>query len=1062
MNACLIGNEPGLILFNNFNHIIESTKTFPSLKGNDAVLTNIFVDPMTPNFPTMYRNGACKDDDTQISSIFLPPFTVHVFHGEPVITSTTEYYSQSNTCGGENVQLIATSSSGQISWWDSEMGGTFLGVGDTLTVYTDHDMEVYAQPSTMCQRVYEWVDIHGFPEVTSLYVGNPICPGDYLAYANVHYAYSSETNGVKFYDAPTGGNLVDAWDENTEIYENDTLYAEAYNNYCVANERIPLVVPVTEVKITSTTNDTICHEGSATLSATGVGGLIEWWDFNWNKVHTGPVYNTPILNQTTQYKVRAAGSCTSNFDTVTATVIKLDRFDTVLVCGSFVWANGNGHLYTQSDSSIIYTKHNAVGCDSILHLNLTVVPDNLDLSVSKNDMCSGDSSVITINSSLAQFTYTIKDTSNNAIVFGPVNGNGSALTFNTGALFVSKGYEVNKEATTIANGDILYCLKQEIVNITVGHTVSHETAFTCDSYEWHGNTYYQTGAYNDTLTSVNGCDSIVTLNLTIYGASYKTETISACESYTWHDSTYTVSTDSATWIGVSPYGCDSIVTLHLTIHHPATGTDVQEACGSYKWIDGITYTTSTNTPTFMISTPGYCDSVVTLNLTIKQIPLAGHDTISTCDSYTWIDGITYTESNNTASYSLLGANGCDSTIYLHLTISHNATTTTESACNSYTWTDGNTYTSSGVYSQVLTAANGCDSTLVLDLTIHNSSLTQEIKSICSGESYNWHGTDYSATGVYYDSLVSAYGCDSIYKLTLTVHQVTTASFSGLSSEYCKADNPALLVGNHSTSGTFSGNGIFANNIFNPINANVGVNSISYSFTDSVGCTATYSQDVTINDLPVIDVVVTNSDCNLATGTAQINVSGGATPYNYSTGSSSASNLSSGIYSVTVTDNKGCSKSKKYTINDNSGPVVSVISSYQVSFSYSCDGSATTSVTGGTAPYSVLWSSNESTISANSLCTGEQSVEVTDATGCKSGEIITINASQPSSSIYGRITYSGGGLDGQYAKLNVYSKTQHASGGFDLLPSNYIIASDGTYYLEDFSADTYVLRVEMLP
>lgn len=1059
MNACLTGNEAGLVLFNNFNTFHQSTNTFPSVKGNDAVLTNLYPDNYNP---VIYKDGSCKEGSDYLSSRFLDPFTIHVFSGQPTITSALDYYTTSNSCGGENVQLIATSTSGQISWYDEEFGGTLLGVGDTVSVYIDHDMYVYAQPSTMCKRQYAWVDINGYPEVTDLGISNPICPGDYLYDAGVYYDYNYEANDVNFYDAPYGGNLVDAWDYITNLYETDTIYAEAYNNFCVADSRIPLVIPITNVYLTSANDTTICGEGSVTLNATGVGGLIEWWTFDWSQVYYGSQFTTSYLTQTTNYRVRANGLCSSDFDTVTVTVEKLDRFDTVLVCGSYVWENGDGNLYTSSDSSIIYHKPNTVGCDSVLHLFLTVVPNDLDILVSKPDVCSGDSIEIKIKSSLANFSYSISDTSNSSIVFGSVNGNGGDLIFNTGALTVSKGYEVKMESTNIAAGDTLYCSMQDTVSITVGHVTSQQYAFVCNSYFWHGNTYSATGMYYDTLTSVNGCDSIVTLNLTIYGDSYQTETASACESYTWHDSTYTASTDSATWIGISPFGCDSVVTLHLTIYHPVYVTDVQEACGAFTWIDGVTYTNSTNTPIYTLASSGGCDSIVTLNLTIKQIPQAGHDTIVTCDSFTWIDGITYTSSNNTALYNIPTANGCDSTVYLHLTVSHNTTDSYATACDSYTWTDGNTYTTSGAYQQVLTSANGCDSTLVLNLTINNSALYEESHVLCSGDIYNWHGTDYSVAGIYYDSLVSTSGCDSIYKLTLSTDTLPTALFTGLSAEYCQANNVVLLVGNYSTSGTFSGNGITGNNIFNPVNANIGVNTISYSYTNNNGCSSVYNQDVTVNDLPSVDVVVTNSDCNQATGTAQINVTGGTSPYTYSTGSSSASNLSSGIYSATITDSKGCAQTKTFVIADNNAPTFAVVSTNNASCSNSCDGSASISVSGGVTPYSIAWSNGENMATASSLCVGDQTVEITDAAGCKTGNVISVGYTLPSPSVYGRITVNGNGLDGQYAKLNVYSRTQHASGGFDLLSSNYIIASDGTYYLNNFTPDTYVLRVEMLP
>src|SRR5690606_34987832 len=117
--------------------------------------------------------------------------------------------------------------------------------------------------------------------------------------------------------------------------------------------------------------------------------------------------------------------------------------------------------------------------------------------------------------------------------------------------------------------------------------------------------------------------------------------------------------NSATYTLVNAAGCDSIVTLDLTINYSTTGTDVQTACDSYTWIDGITYTASNNSATYTLTNAAGCDSVVTLDLTINYTT-SGTDVQTACDSYTWIDGITYTASNNSATYTLTNAAGCDS------------------------------------------------------------------------------------------------------------------------------------------------------------------------------------------------------------------------------------------------------------------------------------------------------------------------------------------------------------------------------------------------------------------
>jgi hypothetical protein len=110
----------------------------------------------------------------------------------------------------------------------------------------------------------------------------------------------------------------------------------------------------------------------------------------------------------------------------------------------------------------------------------------------------------------------------------------------------------------------------------------------------------------------------------------------------------------------SPAG-DGFV-LKLTSCPTTYGTDTITSCGSYTWINGNTYTSSTNAPTF----------IVTLHLTINQ-PGTSAITETACESFIWTNGNgqTYTE-NTTVSHTIPNAtvNGCDSVITLHLTINN--------------------------------------------------------------------------------------------------------------------------------------------------------------------------------------------------------------------------------------------------------------------------------------------------------------------------------------------------------------------------------------------------------
>jgi hypothetical protein len=96
----------------------------------------------------------------------------------------------------------------------------------------------------------------------------------------------------------------------------------------------------------------------------------------------------------------------------------------------------------------------------------------------------------------------------------------------------------------------------------------------------------------------------------------------------------------------------------------------------------------------------------------------------------------------------------------------------EEICNDETffWR-GNAYGVSGIYYDSLMTQNGCDSNFVLVLTVlPQYELTDNI-DICEGESFFWDGQDFNASGIYYNSLTSVNGCDSIMILNLTVNPI---------------------------------------------------------------------------------------------------------------------------------------------------------------------------------------------------------------------------------------------------------------------------------------------------
>ena len=148
-----------------------------------------------------------------------------------------------------------------------------------------------------------------------------------------------------------------------------------------------------------------------------------------------------------------------------------------------------------------------------------------------------------------------------------------------------------------------------------------------------------------------------------------------CQHQSYTNGGFTIPADSTAATGTFIFtqrlytaeGCDSVVTLILTVHANTTGTDVQTACDSYTWIDGNTYTASSNNSQFTLQNLHNCDSIVTLHLTILHSSVSS-TSAQASQRYQW-RGRTLTESG-IYSDTLVGANaeGCDSVLQLTLSL----------------------------------------------------------------------------------------------------------------------------------------------------------------------------------------------------------------------------------------------------------------------------------------------------------------------------------------------------------------------------------------------------------
>ena len=262
-------------------------------------------------------------------------------------------------------------------------------------------------------------------------------------------------------------------------------------------------------------------------------------------------------------------------------------------------------------------------------------------------------------------------------------------------------------------------------------------------------------------------------------------------------------------------GCTDSDNVLVSVNTGGTSTDIITSCNNYTWIDGVTYTTSNNSASITIPSSSGCDSVVYLDLTINYDSYQT-DVQTSCNSYTWIDGVTYTSSTNTPTFTLTNQNGCDSIISLNLTIYGSSNSTDfQNACDSLSWINGQTYYASNNSAQFVTQnIFGCDSIINLDLTVYPSYFNYQFDTICSSElPYTWNGLTYNFGGNQMEILTSINNCDSITSYVLTVNNNPNVSINIGDTSICQ-DSSILIYGIGATTYIWSDN-IIDSSYFTP-------------------------------------------------------------------------------------------------------------------------------------------------------------------------------------------------------------------------------------------------------
>lgn len=585
------------------------------------------------------------------------------------------------------------------------------------------------------------------------------------------------------------------------VYHMETAVPGGHTgDFAMDNIKVQQCFPYTELSIDGP--DVICEGNDLVLTADlEVYGyatpyfqwliwndLINDWDILEGQQSDTLTINNASLNQSGTYHCVVSNSpnninnsacwVSEAIQTVIVEAPPAETFINAAICEDEVYILGNQELTSAGDYSHTFTT--AIGCDSVVSVNLEILaPQTSETNIS-----------ICANESYNFNGISYNNTGSYEAIFPDINGCDSlamlnltvlplgeadiAATICDGENYQIGGVSYNQsgfytETVTAING----C--DSIINLELVVESTYSTSLTeiiCEreSYQLGTELYTESGFYTANLQSIHGCDSIVQLELIVLPIIEVDLTSTLCEGESFPLGTNNYATSGqyeATFTAVN--GCDSIVTLDLTILEPQSTSIEEYLCaGSVYETDQNTYTTSGNYTENYTSNSG-CDSIVNYNITIEAF-ISTNLNASICADDVYVFGTSTLNESGLYTEVFQNINGCDSTVYLTLEVLPNFNTYVDaSICNGdfYNFGDDNYFTS-GTYIQYYPASNGCDSLVHLNLVVEPSYESSYSEIICEGESVTIGNQVFDTNGEHTAILQTTNGCDSIINVSLSV------------------------------------------------------------------------------------------------------------------------------------------------------------------------------------------------------------------------------------------------------------------------------------------------------
>lgn len=827
----------------------------------------------------------------------------------------------------------------------------------------------------------------------------------------------------------------------------------------------------------SVTNNVLCFNGTDGAAVAAATGGAMPYAYNWSNGNvtanlsavTAGTYSVTVtdnnlcqtVNSVTITEAASLVVSSSVFSDVTCYGLTNGSASLTVSGGTpgytYAWPDGTTAVAnTNVGAGAFYvTVTDAHSCIDSTQITITE-PTELMINPTQTDIsCNGltDGSIITaVSGGTFPYNYVWSNSTLGTSITGLATGTYSVTITDANNCFTDSAFTIIEPNTMTAS--ITASTNVACMGSNTGSATADGTGGTAPySYTWSNgvatamNSNIMAGTYTVTVTDANGCNDVTTVTIT-EPSSLLTVSISNSVNVLCN-SLNTGSAVVAAVGGGSPY-------TYVWSNGYTDTTNTNLAAGTYTVTVTDSYGCEKNTSvTITEPTPLVLNTVASSNVTCHGLS-NGSATVFVSGgtptySYLWSNGsATNTISSvgpGTYILTVTDVNACSDTVSVTITeptdLTAAITNSQNVACNgassgfavvtagggtfpyTYYWSttsvsDSIYGQSSGFYGVTVTDANGCVDSALANLTQPSSlsaSVASSTNNLCYGDAlgdatvivnggqspynYLWPNNSTNASlnamtaGSYIVTVTDANNCQDTTLVAISEPADIVLSIANQTDPLCYGDTNgqvAIAVAGGVSAYSYAWSNGDGDSVLNT----VGDGMYTLTVTDNNSCTDTISVTVVAPTELITSTLVVNALCNSDTnGTVSTSVMGGTFPYSYAWSNgdvtANALNLSANIYTVTITDAKGCADTLTNTVTE---PVVlsnTLVNSTDLTCFGVATGAAVTMTTGGSIPYNFVWTGGEVTESATTLLSGINVLTVTDAKGCVDSTSVTLSA-----------------------------------------------------------------------